>query len=179
MNNIKHCFNVIIGIATIIMVVLITILNWGIIFFTIADYMILHISNSKEIYEILGCIWLILAIPSHVFCQIIMYDDRIYTLGLKWINNNSTKWFVMFSLYYIDTYFLDWYFIKKKYSRDFVTYNTSSTESFWIIFPILNLIVYYKMINYCRRHMNLKENNRFLLKLFFNGQLMTYMIKNY
>lgn len=74
---------------------------------------------------------------------------------------------------------LDLYFIKNKYTRDFVTYNTDSTESFWIMFPILNLIVYYKMIKDCRSDKGLKEKNSALLKLFVKGQLVTYLIRNY
>ena len=69
--------------------------------------------------------------------------------------------------------------IKNKYTRDFVTYNTDSTESFWIMFPILNLIVYYKMIKDCRSDKGLKEKNSALLKLFVKGQLVTYLIRNY
>ncbi len=47
------------------------------------------------------------------------------------------------------------------------------------MFPILNLIVYYKMIKDCRSDKGLKEKNSALLKLFVKGQLVTYLIRNY
>lgn len=179
MDKLRHYFNIILAIITFIMIVLIAMLNWGIVFFAIADWTTLHNLNSLNVYEILASFWLLLAIPSHVFCQIIMYDDKIYTLVVKWINDNSTKWLVIFTLSYINTYLLDWYFIKNKYTHDFTTYNKSQTESFWIIFPVLNLIVYYKLIKFCRKYRGMEESNNLILKLFFKGQLITYIIKKY
>ena len=167
-DKLKHYLCLVLAIVTCLMVALIAILSWGIVLF-----------HSIEVYKISAAFWALLALPSHVFCQIIMYDDKIYAYVMSWIKNHSTKWQVVLSLGYINTYMLDLYFIKNKYTRDFVTYNTDSTESFWIMFPILNLIVYYKMIKDCRSYKGLKEKNSALLKLFVKGQLVTYLIRNY
>lgn len=178
-DKLKHYLCLVLAIVTCLMVALIAILSWGIVLFAIYDINTSHTFHSIEVYKISAVFWALLALPSHVFCQIIMYDDKIYAYVMSWIKNHSTKWQVVLSLGYINTYMLDLYFIKNKYTRDFVTYNTDSTESFWIMFPILNLIVYYKMIKDCRSYKGLKEKNSALLKLFVKGQLVTYLIRNY
>ena len=178
-DKLKHYLCLVLAIVTCLMVALIAILSWGIVLFAIYDINTSHTFHSIEVYKISAAFWALLALPSHVFCQIIMYDDKIYAYVMSWIKNHSTKWQVVLSLGYINTYMLDLYFIKNKYTRDFVTYNTDSTESFWIMFPILNLIVYYNMIKDCRSDKGLKEKNSALLKLFVKGQLVTYLIRNY
>lgn len=179
MHKLKHILNSILAIITFIMVVLIAILSWGVILFAIYDIIAPHTLNSILIYKLSAALWILLALPSHIFCQIIMYDEKIYDYVMSWIKNNSTKLPVILTLGYINSYFLDLYFIKNRYTHDFVTYNTSATETAEIILPIVNWIVYYKTIRYCRKYAGLQEDNRTLLKFFLKGQLMTHIIRNY
>ena len=177
--QLKHKFNLILAVITCIMVLLIALLSWSLILFAIYDVSVPHTLDSMTIYKLLGAFWIIFALFSHVFCQVIMYDDKIFTFIISRIKNHSTNWLVILTLGYINTYMLDLYLIKNKYTHDFVMYNNGVTETMWIILPILNLIAYYKMIWWCRKYRDLKEGNLTLLKLYSKGQLMTYLIRNY
>ena len=179
MNKLKHYINIILSIITLIMVALIALLVWGLILFAIADWTILNLADSLSVYKLLGGFWLLLVVFSHFFCRVIMYDEKICNFVKEWIKNHPTKWMVIFTLSYINTYWLNWYFIKNRYSKDFVLYNHGGADFLLVMLPILNWIVYYKAIRYGKQYWGLKEDKKILLKLFFKGQLTTYLIKNY
>lgn len=94
-DKLKHYLCLVLAIVTCLMVALIAILSWGIVLFAIYDINTSHTFHSIEVYKISAAFWALLALPSHVFCQIIMYDDKIYAYVMSWIKNHSTKWQVV------------------------------------------------------------------------------------
>ena len=90
-DKLKHYLCLVLAIVTCLMVALIAILSWGIVLFAIYDINTSHTFHSIEVYKISAAFWALLALPSHVFCQIIMYDDKIYAYVMSWIKNHSIQ----------------------------------------------------------------------------------------
>ena len=76
-----------------------------------------------------------------------MYDPTISSRILSWVNQHSTVLAVWLSLGYINTYLVDLFYIKEKYTQyELLQYRINVTSSTIAMFPILNIVIYHSII---------------------------------
>lgn len=100
----------------------------------------------------MGCVSNIRShIVSRFFYQI-MYDPTISSRILSWVNQHSTVLAVWLSLGYINTYLVDLFYIKEKYTQyELLQYGINVTSSTIAMFPILNIVIYHSIIKKCAK----------------------------
>lgn len=125
----------------------------------------------------MGCVSNIRShIVSRFFYQI-MYDPTISSRILSWVNQHSTVLSVWLSLGYINTYLVDLFYIKEKYTQyELLQYRINVTSSTIAMFPILNIVIYHSIIKKMRKKMQLLSTKELII-LYLKGQLMTYLIR--
>lgn len=125
----------------------------------------------------MGCVSNIRShIVSRFFYQI-MYDPTISSRILSWVNQHSTLLAVWLSLGYINTYLVDLFYIKEKYTQyELLQYRINVTSSTIAMFPILNIVIYHSIIKKMRKKAQLLSTKELII-LYLKGQLMTYLIR--
>lgn len=125
----------------------------------------------------MGCVSNIRShIVSRFFYQI-MYDPTISSRILSWVNQHSTVLAVWLSLGYINTYLVDLFYIKEKYTQyELLQYRINVTSSTIAMFPILNIVIYHSIIKKMRKNAQLLSTKELII-LYLKGQLMTYLIR--
>ena len=106
-----------------------------------------------------------------------MYDPTISSRIQSWVNQHSTVLSVWLSLGYINTYLVDLFYIKEKYTQyELLQYGINVTSSTIAMFPILNIVIYHSIIKKMRKNAQLLSTKELII-LYFKGQLMTYLIR--
>lgn len=125
----------------------------------------------------MGCVSNIRShIVSRFFYQI-MYDPTISSRILSWVNQHSTVLAVWLSLGYINTYLVDLFYIKEKYTQyELLQYRINVTSSTIAMFPILNIVIYHSIIKKMRKNAQLLSTKGLII-LYLKGQLITYLIR--
>lgn len=176
MKTINYILHILVFSIVSLMVLLLTILNWGVLVFFIIDILFLDTPETSFVYKIWGgSVFMFIVVSHSLFC-ILLYN-RMYDKIIMWIKFHSTHRLVFLTLGYINTYFLDLYYLRNKYSRGYLLYQSDLTI-FISMFPILNILCYIDMIRSLRKCVSL-PSNRDLIKLYLKGQLMTYIIRKY
>lgn len=113
----------------------------------------------------------------HAFFYQIMYDPTISSRILSWVNQHSTVLAVWLSLGYINTYLVDLFYIKEKYTQyELLQYRINVTSSTIAMFPILNIVIYHSIIKKMRKNAQLLSTKGLII-LYLKGQLITYLIR--
>lgn len=152
------------------------ILSWGVAVFSIVDILFINAPESFLIYKAWGCVSIVFIILSHPLFYLVMYTN-VYDRIIAWIKSCSTNGLVIFTFGYINTYFLDLYYLRNRFSKSYLLSHGDILMSL-AMFPILNIICYIDMIRSLRKCVTL-PSNRELIKLYLKGQLMTYVIREY
>ena len=106
-----------------------------------------------------------------------MYDPTISSRILSWVDKHSTVLSVWLSLGYINTYLVDLFYIKEKYTQyELLQYRINVTSSTIAMFPILNIVIYHSIIKKMRKNAQLLSTKELII-LYLKGQLMTYLIR--
>ena len=162
MARFSHTINMAIFWLFLLLAIVLSLANWGIILFSIVDTVIIHSAKAILVYKIWATLAISAVILSHAFFYQIMYDLTISSRILSWVNQHSTVLAVWLSLGYINTYLVDLFYIKEKYTQyELLQYGINVTSSTIAMFPILNIVIYHSIIK----------------KMCKNAQLMTYLIR--
>ena len=162
MTRFSHTINMAIFWLFLLLAIVLSLANWGIILFSIVDTVIIHSAKAILVYKIWATLAISAVILSHAFFYQIMYDLTISSRILSWVNQHSTVLAVWLSLGYINTYLVDLFYIKEKYTQyELLQYRINVTSSTIAMFPILNIVIYHSIIKKMRK----------------NAQLMTYLIR--
>lgn len=162
MARFSHTINMAIFWLFLLLAIVLSLANWGIILFSIVDTVIIHSAKAILVYKIWATLAISAVILSHAFFYQIMYDLTISSRILSWVNQHSTVLAVWLSLGYINTYLVDLFYIKEKYTQyELLQYGINVTSSTIAMFPILNIVIYHSIIKKMRK----------------NAQLMTYLIR--
>lgn len=133
----------------------------------------IHTAKAILVYKIWASIAISAVILSHALFYQIMYDPTISRRILSWVDQHSTVLVVWLSLGYINTYLVDLFYIKEKYTQyELLQYGINVTSSTLAMFPILNIVIYYSII----KKMHLLSGKELII-LYFKGQLITYLIR--
>ena len=177
--KIDHIVDIIICIIVSFMVIILTILNWIIAFFSIVDILYLNLPDAVIAYKAWGIVSFTIIFISHSLFHNILYNTKIRDKIISWIKSRPTNRLVVFTLGYITTYFLDLYYVRNKYDKyNLLFHHWNDHMSVVAMFPILNILCYIDMIRSLRKCVSL-PSNRDLIKLYLKGQLMTYIIREY
>ena len=161
----------------LLLVVVLSLANWGIILFSIVDTIIIYSAKAILVYKIWAALAISAVILSHAFFCQIMYDPTISSRILSWVNQHSTVLSVWLSLGYINTYLVDLFYIKEKYTQyELLQYRINVTSSTIAMFPILNIVIYHSIIEKMRKNAQLLSTKELII-LYLKGQLMTYLIR--
>ena len=161
----------------LLLVVVLSLANWGIILFSIVDTIIIYSAKAILVYKIWAALAISAVILSHAFFYQIMYDLTISSRILSWVNQHSTVLAVWLSLGYINTYLVDLFYIKEKYTQyELLQYRINVTSSTIAMFPILNIVIYHSIIKKMRKNAQLLSTKGLII-LYLKGQLMTYLIR--
>ena len=177
MTRFSHTINMAIFWLFILLVIVLSLANWGIILFSIVDTVMIHTAKAILVYKIWASIAISAVILSHAFFYQIMYDPTISRRILSWVDQHSTVLVVWLSLGYINTYLVDLFYIKEKYTQyELLQYGINVTSSTLAMFPILNIVIYYSIIKKMHKKMHLLSGKELII-LYFKGQLITYLIR--
>lgn len=177
MARFSHTINMAIFWLFLLLAIVLSLANWGIILFSIVDTVIIHSAKAILVYKIWATLAISAVILSHAFFYQIMYDLTISSRILSWVNQHSTVLAVWLSLGYINTYLVDLFYIKEKYTQyELLQYGINVTSSTIAMFPILNIVIYHSIIKKMRKKMQLLSTKELII-LYLKGQLMTYLIR--
>lgn len=177
MARVSHTINMVIFWLFIILVIVLSLANWGIILFSIVNIVIIHTAKAILVYKIWAALSISAVILSHALFYQIMYDPIVSLRILSWFNQHSTVLVVWLSLGYINTYLVDLFYIKEKYTQyELLQYRINVTSSTLAMFPILNIVIYHSIIKKMRKKTHLLSTKELII-LYFKGQLMTYLIR--
>ena len=141
MARFSHTINMAIFWLFLLLAIVLSLANWGIILFSIVDTVIIHSAKAILVYKIWATLAISAVILSHAFFYQIMYDLTISSRILSWVNQHSTVLAVWLSLGYINTYLVDLFYIKEKYTQyELLQYGINVTSSTIAMFPILNIV---------------------------------------
>lgn len=176
--TIDYMLRVVLFIIACFSALCLSICTWAVIIFYIANVTYLHYSDTFIVFKHWGMVALGFMFMSHVLFHIAMYTkirDRLIAL----IKSYSMRWITIFALGYINSYFLDIYYIYNKYDEwDLRHHNTPFFMPLIAMLPVLNALCYIDMIRSLRKHV-VMPSNRELINLYLKGQLMTYIIREY
>lgn len=113
MARVSHTINMVIFWLFILLVIVLSLANWGIILFSIVDIVMIHTAKAILVYKIWASIAISAVILSHALFYQIMYDPTISRRILSWVDQHSTVLVVWLSLGYINTYLLIYFILKK------------------------------------------------------------------
>ncbi len=177
MARISYTINMVIFWLFILLVIVLSLANWGIILFSIVNIVIIHTAKAILIYKIWAALAISTVILSHALFYQIMYDPTISLRIRSWVKQHSTVLVVWLSLGYINTYLVDLFYIKEKYTQyELLQYRINVTSSTLAMFPILNLVIYHSIITKMRKNTHLLSTKE-LITLYLKGQLITYLIR--
>ena len=177
MERVSHAINRVIFGLFLLLAIVLSLANWGIILFSIVDTVIIHSAKPILVYKIWAALAISAVILSHAFFYQIMYDLTISSRILSWVNQHSTVLAVWLSLGYINTYLVDLFYIKEKYTQyELLQYGINVTSSTIAMFPILNIVIYHSIIKKMRKNAQLLSTKGLII-LYLKGQLMTYLIR--
>lgn len=177
MARVSHTINMVIFGLFLLLAIVLSLANWGIILFSIADIVMIHSAKAILVYKIWAAIAISAVILSHAFFYQIMYDSIISLRIQSWVNQHSTALVVWLSLGYINTYLVDLFYIKEKYTQyELLQYGINVTSSTIAMFPILNIVIYHSIIKKLRKNAQLLSTKELII-LYLKGQLMTYLIR--
>lgn len=152
MARFSHTINMAIFWLFLLLAIVLSLANWGIILFSIVDTVIIHSAKAILVYKIWATLAISAVILSHAFFYQIMYDLTISSRILSWVNQHSTVLAVWLSLGYINTYLVDLFYIKEKYTQyELLQYGINVTSSTIAMFPILNIVIYHSIIKKCAK----------------------------
>lgn len=77
MERVSHAINGVIFGLFLLLAIVLSLANWGIILFSIADIVIIHSAKAILVYKIWAAIAISAVILSHAFFYQIMYDPTI------------------------------------------------------------------------------------------------------
>ena len=177
MTRFSHTINMVIFGLFLLLAIVLSLANWGIILFSIADIVMIHSAKAILVYKIWAAIAISAVILSHAFFYQIMYDSIISLRIQSWVNQHSTALVVWLSLGYINTYLVDLFYIKEKYTQyELLQYGINVTGSTLAMFPILNIVIYHLIIKKMRKNTHLLSTKELII-LYLKGQLITYLIR--
>lgn len=168
MARFSHTINMAIFWLFLLLAIVLSLANWGIILFSIVDTVIIHSAKAILVYKIWAALAISAVILSHAFFYQIMYDPTISSRILSWVNQHSTV---------LNTYLVDLFYIKEKYTQyELLQYRINVTSSTIAMFPILNIVIYHSIIEKMRKNAQLLSTKELII-LYLKGQLMTYLIR--
>ena len=149
---------------------------WGLIIITILNLINNFIWYDKALYS-LGIISIVLMFFSHAFLYQIMYDNKIYTLLIKWIKGHDITPLFVLTIGICNTNLLDLYYTRNKYSKfDLLQYRVNITDSIIVMLPLINICIYFSIIK--SGALKQKISKRDFLHLYVRGRLIQHIIQS-
>jgi hypothetical protein len=113
----------------------------------------------------------------HRILDCLLFEPVYEEKYLKWLKTHDVSIFIILSLGFFNTYMLALYYRKHEHSRDFLLYQDRSFGDAMERWPIINIFTYIRIM----RRLTKKYPEltwRFMWKLYFQGRLISYLVKN-